>query len=483
MKAFFTGIRFRLMAWFNSVLLVVLVVFSVFVYGRQQQDLHDLTVQRLAIKTSQLESLMRFEHLPSLQDVRQLMPTLISGGVALVQEDEVFVVADAQAQWSAQVGPVSQGDITRMIDTARQVVQTGQQRQYDFSIVDTATNENQEYVFLITPVVTRNVIVGYVLLGRPGDPGGQLPRLLVTLGLASLAVLAVASGGGYWLAGRILRPVKAITRAARQISDTDLSRRLNLRSSDELGELANTFDSMLTRLQAAFERQRQFTADASHELRTPLTIIGLETDRALSGERDAPEYQRTLEVIRGENAHMTRLVNDLLVLARLESGQARLKQEPVDLSDIALDVMERLSPLARAKGIHLEAGELPAAPVLGDSETLGQMISNLVGNAIKYAPAGSGMVQVETGVSGGKAWVRVVDNGPGIPPEDQPHLFERFYRSDKTRGRVGEQSDPGGSGLGLAIVRWVALAHGGEVKVESALGAGATFEAALPSYS
>jgi signal transduction histidine kinase len=233
-------------------------------------------------------------------------------------------------------------------------------------------------------------------------------------------------------------------------------------------------------LQAAFERQRQFTADASHELRTPLTIIGLETDRALVGERSVPEYQRTLEVIQDENAHMTRLVNDLLVLARLESGQAHLKQEPVDLSDTALDVVERLSRLAGVKGIHLEAGELPCSPVTGDPDYLGQMISNLVGNAIKYAPAGSGMVQVETGVRAGQAWVRVIDNGPGIPPEDLPHLFERFYRSDKTRGRSGEQGDPGGSGLGLAIVRWVAVAHGGEVKVESVMGSGATFEATLP---
>jgi signal transduction histidine kinase len=152
----------------------------------------------------------------------------------------------------------------------------------------------------------------------------------------------------------------------------------------------------------------------------------------------------------------------------------------VDLSDTALDVVERLSRLAGVKGIHLEAGELPCSPVTGDPDYLGQMISNLVGNAIKYAPVGSGMVQVETGVRAGQAWVRVIDNGPGIPPEDLPHLFERFYRSDKTRGRSGEQSDPGGSGLGLAIVRWVAVAHGGEVKVESVLGSGSTFEATLP---
>ena len=167
---------------------------------------------------------------------------------------------------------------------------------------------------------------------------------------------------------------------------------------------------------------------------------------------------------------MTRLVNDLLVLARLESGQAHLKQEDHDLSDIALDVIERLSPLAAARNIHLEAGELPCSPVVGDGDYLGQMVSNLVGNAIKYSPGGSGLVRVETGERDGKAWVRVEDNGAGIAEEDLPHLFERFYRSDKTRGRSNEQSDPGGSGLGLAIVQWIAKAHGGEVSVQSTAG-------------
>jgi signal transduction histidine kinase len=297
-------------------------------------------------------------------------------------------------------------------------------------------------------------------LGRPADSTGQLPRLMATLALASLAVLAGAAGVGYWLAGRVLRPVKVITRTARQISDTDLSKRLNLNTSDELGELANTFDDMLARLQAAFERQRQFTTDASHELRTPLTIIGLETGR--------------------ENDHMTRLVNDLLVLARMESGQINLEQEKIDLSDVALEVVERLSPLAAAKGVRLDVGELPETPVLGDRGHLGQMVSNLVSNAIKYAPATNGVVTVESGVSGQQAWVKVADNGDGIALEDRPHIFERFYRADKSRSRSEDKNDPGGSGLGLAIVRRIAQAHGGDASLESEPGSGAVFKVTLP---
>lgn len=479
-KTFYTGIRFRLMAWFSLVLALVLIGFSAFVYTRQSQDLRNVAVNSLALKTRQLEDLFRFERLQSLQDIRQLIPTLVSGGVSLIQEDEVLVLSDPVANWVAKLGPVNDVDITRMVATARQVVTGGEPENYNFGIVSTVNNQNQDYQFLITPILAPGGLVGYMLLGRPADPGGSLPSLLATLGLASLAILAGSAGIGFWLANQVLHPVQMITRAARQISETDLSRRLNLKSSDEMGELANTFDRMLGRLQSAFERQRQFTADASHELRTPLTIIGLETSRTLEAKRPVSEYERTLRVIQTENEHMTHLVNDLLTLSRLESGQTQPHMEDVDLSDATLEVVERLAPLATAKHIHLEAGELPEAPVKGDRAYLVQMISNLMENAIKYVPDGMGQVKVETGCEDSRVWVRVEDNGPGISDEDLPHLFERFYRADKARLRAGG-NDPGGSGLGLAIVQWIAHAHGGKVNVTSRLGEGSTFEVVLPN--
>jgi heavy metal sensor kinase len=480
LKKFVAGIRFRLMSWFTIILALVLFIFSAFVYTRQAQDLQGDNLNRLAIKARQLENLFQFEGLQSMQDVRQLMPALVSGGVALVQEDEVLVVADPITQWTSQLGPVNSTDVQHMVATAQLLVQDGQTHILNYDLVSTATKQAQQYTFLVVPVEARGRLVGYMLLGRPADSTGQLPRLMATLALASLAVLAGAAGVGYWLAGRVLRPVKVITRTARQISDTDLSKRLNLNTSDELGELANTFDDMLARLQAAFERQRQFTTDASHELRTPLTIIGLETGRMLTTRRKPEEYEQVLQTIQSENDHMTRLVNDLLVLARMEAGQINLEQEKIDLSDVALEVVERLSPLAAAKGVRLDVGELPETPVLGDRGHLGQMVSNLVSNAIKYAPATNGVVTVESGVSGQQAWVKVADNGDGIALEDRPHIFERFYRADKSRSRSEDKNDPGGSGLGLAIVRWIAQAHGGDASLESEPGSGAVFKVTLP---
>ena len=482
-KRFVAGIRFRLMLWFTFILALVLIIFSGFVYSRQSQDLQDANLNRLAIKVRQLENLFQFEGLQSMQDVRQLMPMLVSGGVALVQEDEVLVVADPTTQWSSQIGPVGDTDVAHLVTTAQQNIKNDDTLIQVFDITSTETKKNQQYVFLIVPVEARGRLVGYMMLGRPADPSGQLTRLIATLVLASLAILAGAAGVGYWLAGRILRPVKVITRAARQISDTDLSQRLNMNSADELGELADTFDDMLGRLQAAFERQRQFTMDASHELRTPLTIIGLETGRVLTGKRTSADYEQVLQTIQSENDHMTRLVNDLLVLARMESGQTRLEQEEVDLSDVALEVVERLAPLAAAKGIRLEAGKLPETPVMGDRSHLVQMVSNLVSNAIKYVPADHGIVKIESGIDDQMVWVRVADNGQGIAPEDQPHIFERFYRADKSRSRSEDENDPGGSGLGLAIVRWIAQAHGGDASLESEPGSGAVFKVTLPRHA
>jgi signal transduction histidine kinase len=320
-------------------------------------------------------------------------------------------------------------------------------------------------------------------MGSPADPYGLESRLLFTLAAGSLVTLIIALLGGYWLADRAMRPVHTITQAARTIGETDLSRRLNMKGKDELGELANTFDGMLGRLQAAFDRQRQFVADASHELRTPLTIVNLETSRALASPRKAEDYRRALAIIHSENDFMTALVNDLLTLARMDAGQAVMESLPVDLSEVALETMERLAPLAARNGIRLEAGDLPEARILGDRQNLVRMVSNLVENGIKYAAGVEKKVSIETGRTVGTAWVRVSDNGPGIAPEHLPHLFDRFYRIDKARTHGESESadpqSPGGSGLGLSIVQWIVKSHGGEITVESQVGAGTTFTASF----
>jgi signal transduction histidine kinase len=356
------------------------------------------------------------------------------------------------------------------------------------------------YAIRVLPITNQGTPVATLLVAEPFDANGALQALAPALLVAGPLTLLVAALGGYWLATRAMRPVRLITRTAREIGETDLSRRLNLARQDELGELAATFDDMLARLEAAFARQRQFTADASHELRTPLAIVSLETRRTLSRQQTPEEYERALAVIQAESDYMSRLVNSLLTLARADAGQTTLERVDVDLGDVVVDVMERLAPLAAQRGSELVLGELAELTVEGDPLYLAQMVGNLVENAIKYGRPG-GHVRVECGPGDaertGWARVQVADDGPGIGAEHLRHIFDRFYRVDEARGRADgttarnatsvNGSEPAndadtvdGSGLGLAIVQWVAAAHGGEVTVESVEGTGSTFTVWLP---
>jgi signal transduction histidine kinase len=299
----------------------------------------------------------------------------------------------------------------------------------------------------------------------------------------------ISTIGGYILASKAMRPIRMMTKMANEINATDLHRRLHLQRRDEFGELAATFDQMLTRLEAVFKRQTQFTADASHELRTPLTIINLEINRALTQLQTPEEYRQVFEQIHAENEQMTTIVNSLLLLARADTGQMALHREKVDLSDLALASVERLLPLAHQSQITLSTGDLPELLIIGDPNHLNRMLTNLLENAIKYTSGIGKQVHVSLACDQ-EQWgvIRVQDDGPGIAEEHLPYLFDRFYRVDKARTRkqkeqattLPHREEPGGTGLGLAIAQWIAQAQGGEIHVESEIGAGSTFEVRLP---
>jgi len=487
------SIRFRLALWFVAILAIILVIFSAFVYTRQKQDLQYQTVDRLELKIRQFQALDILSNPANFYGGQLNLPILPQDSAPLLNENEVLALTDLQGQVLQKLGPISTNSVNRLAQYA--LGRSSEEGAFTYSIV-TATASNSytpnQYLFLVAPISFEHHIIGFLILGSPVDPGGQLHRLLITLLLGTLITLSVALVGGYWLADKAMRPVKTITQAARQISETDLSRRLKLNSQDELGELADTFDQMLDRLQAAFERQRQFTADASHELRTPLTIVNLEASRALRSRRTSQEYERALSIIQSENEWMTRLVTNLLTLSRMDAGQAVLNLEVQDLSDLTLEVVERLMPLAQRHNVDLSMGELPELKVQGDRQYLVQMINNLVENAIKYTAGEEKWVHVETGLDkNGKvpmAVVRVKDNGPGIAGEHLPHLFDRFYQVDQARTRnsqAAEEHDPAdsessGSGLGLSIVKWIVEAHAGEVSVQSEVGVGTSFEVRIP---
>jgi signal transduction histidine kinase len=462
------SIRFRLVLWFTAILALVLCAFSAFIFIIQGRDILGESQFRLERKMAALSVTL----------------TVTPGGIlvppGVLQDTDVLLFTSPDGQVLASHGPLPTQDSLNLAAQARQEFENRSSPDSVTSWTESAGSPRLNYMFVTVPLQSGPGQSGLVVLGSPADPYGLGSRLLFTLAAGSLATLVIALLGGYWLADRAMRPVHTITQAARTIGETDLSRRLNMKSKDELGELANTFDGMLGRLQAAFARQRQFVADASHELRTPLTIVNLEASRSLASPRKVEEYQHALSIIRSENDFMTALVNDLLTLARMDAGQAVMESLPVDLSDVALETMERLTPLAARSGVRLEAGDLPEARIQGDRQHLVQMVSNLVDNGIKYAGGTDKKVSIETGSTAETAWIRISDNGPGIAPEHLPHLFDRFYRIDQSRMRNGVESadseSPSGSGLGLSIVQWIAYSQGGEVKVESQVGKGTTFE-------
>ena len=291
---------------------------------------------------------------------------------------------------------------------------------------------------------------------------------------ASLGLLFVASlGVGWVVAGRVLRPIGRITDVAREIQATDLSRRIHLEGpNDELTKLADTFDDMLDRLDGAFEAQRRFIHDASHELRNPLAVIRTNLDVTLADPEATAEDLRLTGVVVGRTAErMSHLVDDLLTYARRETPA--LDMEPVEVSELVHETAQEFAGPAEAAGLRVTDEAEAGLSVIGDRHTLRQALTNLVGNAVRLSDAG-GTVGLAAGREDGWVWVAVIDDGPGIPEDQQQLVFERFWRGDAARG------DDQRTGLGLAIVRQTAEAHGGRVGLVSAPGEGSTFTMWLP---
>jgi heavy metal sensor kinase len=317
---------------------------------------------------------------------------------------------------------------------------------------------------------------GALEVGRAADDlSDTLRSLLLILGIAYPVTLAVAGVGGLFLAGRALSPVDKLTRLARRISAEDLSQRLNLHlPDDELGRLARTFDEMITRLEDAFQRQRQFTADSSHELRTPLTAIKGQVEVALTRPREPAAYREVLQAVNEEVDRLIRLVGSLLTLARADAGQIPITSEAVNLPDVVAAAVEQVRPAAAQRNVDLEVAPGPPVTLQVEEDLLLQLLLNLLDNAIKYTRP-RGRVTAGWGTTSAQVELWVRDTGAGLAPEHVPHIFDRFYRVDKARSRA-----EGGAGLGLSICRWIAEAHGGAMSVESAPGQGSTFTLRLP---
>ncbi len=316
-----------------------------------------------------------------------------------------------------------------------------------------------------------------VEMGAPADDAVETLSLFRSyLLMFAPLLLLVAAAGGYWLSRRALSPVDALVRTAREVSGTNLNSRLQkLETGDELQRLSDTLNEMLDRIETAFMRITQFTADASHELRTPVSLIRTEAELALRRSRNEAEYKESLRHILLEAERTTALIEQLLSLARTDSGREKLHLQPVDLRQTLRSVVDGWQQVATIRNLEFSA-RIAASDsfVMGDDTLLRRLADILLDNAFKYTPS-PGSVRLSLEQRGESVAITVQDSGPGIAEEEQSKIFERFYRVDKARSRA-----QGGAGLGLAIAQWIAVQHRGSITVESQLGQGASFRVELP---
>jgi heavy metal sensor kinase len=316
-----------------------------------------------------------------------------------------------------------------------------------------------------------------VQIGAPMDDFYDAVNRFRLILLFSVPVLVVvASAGGYWLSRKAVAPLREIARAAQSISEHELSKRLPiLKTGDELQSLSETLNEMFGRLERAFKRVTQLTADASRELRTPIALMRTRTEVALRKKRSEAEYRETLLRIHQELERTSALIENLMTLARADSGSEPLQVARTNLNELLLEISETARLLAEGKSIQYDE-RLPETPlcVSGNAPSLRRLFLILIDNAVKYTRH-DGRISVVLDTSDGAAVTEIRDTGVGISPSDLPHIFERFYRADESSSR-----ESGGTGLGFSIAKWIADAHHGKISVVSKVGEGSVFRVQIP---
>ena len=466
------SIRLRLTIWYVGLLAIILIAFALVIYTLQERsslgevDAELQTYARTILSVANRDVLIRYVagNVPLIPSGNEPVAGF-SGSQLYVQFSNTFGLVGAQA-------PRLRDERIPLDDEMRFWANQGR------STKRTVTLANGALLRIYTePVVVDGQVIGYIQVARAINAVADGLRRLATLLTAGIIMaLALAALVGVLMAEAALRPIDSVTQTALRITQTDdLSRRLKIpdrAAQDEVGRLASTFNLMLDRIEILFKTQQRFLADVSHELRTPLTTIRGNLDLIKrSGEAD-PE---SLAAMQSEAERMSRLVRDLLLLAQADAG-VTLQRRPIELDSLLLDVYRQSRVIAQqtGSGVTVRLGSEDQATVLGDPDRLRQLLLNLAENGIKYThPGGS----VTLGLERSDEWVRVMvrDTGVGIPAEDLPNIFERFYRVDKARSR-----EKGGTGLGLSIAQWIAQAHGGRIEVDSEVGQGTQFTLWLP---
>ncbi len=452
-------IRARLTALYVVLLAAVIVALGAFLVLRLRADLEQ-TIEREVVASS--FQIGRGYSLEGAEDFRDVSRTVLSRRGSAAQ-----VLNPGGRVLMAYGEPVSHRPIVPA--SARAGALAGEQRLLTVKLGP----DGERFRAIATPVKRFGRPRVLVVADSLKEVDESVNRVLVLLLLAGPAALAVTALGGWWLARKALLPVERMTSKAKEIGIDRLDERIAVpRSEDEIGRLAVTLNAMLDRLERGVAEKHRLVADASHELRSPLAAMRSELDVSLHGDDLSSEARAVLESTREEVDRMTRIVENLLTLARVDEGKLELLTRSVDLREAIEAAARPLTWLADSKGVRLQV-EADSYHALADPHRLQQALRNLIENAIKYCRPG-GEVSISSWARDSEVGITVTDDGPGIPAEAREHVFDRFYRADLARGREG-----GGSGLGLAICKEIANAHGGRVWVESEEGKGSAFSLAL----
>jgi heavy metal sensor kinase len=448
---FSLNIKTRLTLGYLVIIALILVFFSLFAYFLLSRSLNDISqrASTLTVIPPRYAALTSFSEM----DISP-QPLLISN----------YLIS---REWLEQLKKASSSTLSIYTPLGQITINQG-----DF-ITPEMQGEQQVQLFL-QPSAGNPGYYEVLASVRPVEVDAALAAFTRTLLFAIPATAVLAAGFGFLLIRRMLKPVNVITRTARDIQEKDLSRRIEVEGNDELGKLAATLNQTFERLQKAFQRERQFTSDASHELRTPLSIMQSEATLALKKDRSKEEYRKSLLFISQEITHMSSIINKLLVLSRIDNGKENLCYSRTGLSELLSDLAADIEVLCEEKTIHFKADLQGDVFLDGDEVKLRELFLNLLDNAIKFTPSG-GSISLTLISNEEQAVVSVSDNGIGMSEEHLPHIFERFYRIDKT-----PSTENTGSGLGLAICRHIAELHRGQIQVKSAAGAGSTFRVFLP---
>jgi two-component system, OmpR family, heavy metal sensor histidine kinase CusS len=451
-------IRVKLTLWYSAVLVVTFSVFGAVAYFAMRHSIVVTVDKRLRDQVAGIRDLVMRIPNPDSDKVGHEL----SEHAELTEESNLWQVADEKGHWIFRSTLMERYGVP-MAHAGQPTLETCRFERRPFRILASEIHVGGATYFIQAAAPMHEVFEA-------------LEDYRWLLLLLSPTLLIVASAGGYWMSRKALLPVDEISRAAENITHQNISSRLSVpQSHDELQRLSETLNGMLDRLEAAFRKIVQFTADASHELRTPVSVMRTTAELALRKPRTEEGYREALAQILKELERTSGLIEELMLLARADSGIQMLNIETLDLSETLREVCNEGRTLAKFKQVDLR-WEIPTVPLLveGDPNALHRLFLILIDNGVKYTPE-HGQVTMSLKTHNGFAVTEVHDTGFGIAEADLPHIFERFYRADKARSR-----DSGGAGLGLSIGRWVAEAHGGTIEAESAVGRGSVFRVRLP---